>query len=117
MISYFDTSALVPLIVAESGSSAARELWDEASRVTSVRLVYPEARAALAQARREGRLTTRQLRSAVRALHDLYVQLDVVEIDEVLAHHAGELAEALGLRGYDAVHLAAAQRLDDVELV
>lgn len=117
MIVYFDTSALVPLIVAESGSRVARELWDGASRVTSVRLVYPEARAALAQARRDGRLAARQLRSSVRALDDHCLQLDVVEVDDVLAHHAGELAEAHGLRGYDAVHLAAAQRLDDPDLV
>jgi uncharacterized protein len=117
VIAYFDTSALVPLIVAELGSAAARELWDGASRVASVRLVYPEARAALAQARREGRLTARQLRPAVRALNDLYRQLDVVEVDETLAYHAGDLAEAHALRGYDAVHLAAAHWLEDADLV
>lgn len=117
MIVYFDTSALVPLLVNEPGSPAARELWDSASRVASVRLVYPEARAALAQAQRTGRLTVRQLRSAVRALDDHYEQLDLVELDETLARHAGDLAETHRLRGYDAVHLAAAQRLEDDELV
>jgi len=117
VIVYFDTSALVPLLVFEPGSPAARELWDEASRVASVRLVYPEARAALAQARRSGRVTPRQLRSAVRALDDRYEQLDLVELDGTLAHRAGDLAETHGLRGYDAVHLAAAHRLDDHELV
>jgi predicted nucleic acid-binding protein len=79
--------------------------------------VYPEARAALAQARREGRIAARQLRPAVRALDGFYLQLDVVEVDEALAHDAGELADAHALRGYDAVHLAAAQRLEDAELV
>jgi predicted nucleic acid-binding protein len=117
VIVYFDTSALVPLLVVEPGSPTARQLWDEASRVASVRLVYPEARAALAQARRYGRVTARQLRSAVRALEDHYEQLDLVELDETLAHHAGDLAETHELRGYDAVHLAAAHRLDDPELV
>jgi uncharacterized protein len=117
VIVYFDTSALVPLLVLEPGSPAARELWDEAPRVASVRLVYPEARAALAQARRTARVTSRQLRSAVRALDDHYEQLDLVELDETLAHQAGDLAETHGLRGYDAVHLAAARRLDDHELV
>jgi uncharacterized protein len=116
-MAYFDTSALVPLIVAEPGSPVARDLWDSASRVESVCLVYPEARAALSQAGRNGRLTVRQLRSAVRALDDHYLQLDVVEVDEGLARHAGDLAETHDLRGYDAVHLAAAHRLDDAELV
>jgi predicted nucleic acid-binding protein len=116
VIVYFDTSALVPLLVVEAGSRAARELWDRASRVVSIRLLYP-ARAALAQAQRNGRLTARQLRSAVRGLEDHYGQLDLVELDETLAKDAGELAEAHALRGYDAVHLAAARRLDDAELV
>ena len=71
MISYFDTSALVPLIIAESGSATARELWDGASRVASVRLIYPETRAALAQAHRVRRLTSRRLRTAVTALDAL----------------------------------------------
>jgi len=117
VIAYFDTSAVVPLLGAEPGSAAARELWDRASRVASVRLVYPEARAALAQAQRSGRLTAGQLRAAVRALEDRYEQLDLVELDETLAQHAGELAETYGLRGYDAVHLAAAARLSGDELV
>jgi predicted nucleic acid-binding protein len=117
VIVYFDTTALVPLLVVEVGSRAARDLWDRASRVASVRLLYPEARAALAQAHRNGRLTARQLRSAVRGLEDHYEQLDLVELDETLAQDAGHLAEIHGLRGCDAVHLAAARRLDDADLV
>jgi len=117
VIVYFDTSALGPLLVVEAGSRPAPELWDGASRAASVRLLYPEARAALAQAQRTGRLSARQLRSAVRGLDDLYRQLDLVELDETLAEDAGDLAETHGLRGYDAVHLAAARRLDDAELV
>jgi uncharacterized protein len=117
VIAYFDTSALVPLLIAESGSAAARQLWDGATRVASVRLIYPEARAALAQARRAGRLTARQLRTAVRSFDDHYAQLDLVEVSEPLAYQAGELAEQHELRGYDAVHLAAALLIDDPDLV
>ena len=65
MIAYFDTSAVVPLLIAEPGSARATSLWDGADRVVSVRLLYPETRAALAQAERLGRLTARQLRGAV----------------------------------------------------
>lgn len=50
-------------------------------------------------------------------LNERYDQLDLVEIDGELARRAGELAEAHALRGYDAVHLAAAVRLRDPELV
>lgn len=40
-----------------------------------------------------------------------------IGVDERLAAHAGELAENLGLRGYDAVHLATALELGDEEVV
>jgi predicted nucleic acid-binding protein len=117
VIAYFDTSAVVPLIVVEAGSARAAALWDGADRVVSARLVYPEGRAALAQAHRLGRLTARQLRAAVGQLDARCVELDVVEVDDGLARRAGHLAETHGLRGYDAVHLAAADRLRDPDLV
>lgn len=117
MIAYFDTSAVVPLLVVEPGSARAASLWDGADRAVSVRLVYPEGRAALAQARRLGRLTARELRAAVTELDSKYEEFDLVEVDNELARGAGHLAEAHGLRGYDAVHLAAANRVRDSDLV
>jgi len=117
VIAYFDTSAVVPLLVAEAGSARAALLWDEADRAVSIRLVYPEGRAALAQAQRLGRLSVRQLRAAVHELDARYQQLDLVELDDVLVRRAGHLAELHGLRGYDAVHLAAADRIRHPDLV
>jgi uncharacterized protein len=117
VIAYFDASAVVPLLVVEAGSARAAALWDGADRVVSARLVYPQGRAALAQAQRLGRLTARQLRAAVAAFDSKYEEFDLVEVDDLLARHAGQLAEAHGLRGYDAVHLAAAHRVRDPDLV
>ena len=42
---------------------------------------------------------------------------DLVEVDHALAVRAGELAEVRRLRGYDAVHLAAAERVRDPDVV
>jgi len=117
VIAYFDTSAVIPLIVEEDGSERAGRLWDAADRVVSVRLVYPQARAALAAARRARRLTESALRRATTDLETVVGQLDIVELSEGLARRAGELAELQGLRGYDAVHLAAAETVADAELV
>ncbi len=117
MIAYFDTSAVVPLLIAEPGSARAASLWDSADRVVSVRLVYPEARAALAQAERLGRLTARHLRDAVVEFDSLFAEIDLVEVDDALGRRAGELAEVRRLRGYDAVHLAAAARIRDPDVV
>ncbi len=117
MIAYFDTSAIIPLLIVEPGTETARTMWAAADRAVSVRLVYPETRAALTQAQRLGRLSRRQHRSAVEAFEHLFEQIDLVELDDVLARRAGDLAEAHGLRGYDSVHLAAALRVADAELV
>jgi predicted nucleic acid-binding protein len=117
VIAYFDTSAVMPLLISEAGSARAASLWNGADRVVSVRLIYPETRASLAQAERLGRLTARHLRVAVTEFDILFEELDLVEVDDALARRAGELAEARQLRGYDAVHLAAADRVRDPNVV
>ncbi|HZP28461.1 MAG TPA: type II toxin-antitoxin system VapC family toxin [Acidimicrobiia bacterium] len=117
MIAYFDTSAVVPLLVEEPGSNRAAAVWDEADRVTSARLLYPEARAALAQARRQDRLDAPGLRAAVDGLERLVGLLDMIEITETLARRAGELAVSHSLRGYDAIPVATAELLHDPNLV
>ncbi len=117
MIVYFDTSAFIPLIIGEQSSDSRERLWNEATRTVSVRLLYAEARAALAQAQRLGRLTRAGLASAVALLDDLSLQVDHVEITDRLVRTAGDLAEQQQLRGYDAVHLAAAQTIADADTV
>jgi uncharacterized protein len=117
LIVYFDTSALVPIVIDEDTSTAATRLWDEADRVISSRLVYAEARAALGLACRIGRLDETRLRSAVRGLEDLVSHLDVVEVTDQVVRRAGTLVESLSLRGYDAIHVASAELLDDADLV
>lgn len=117
MIAYFDTSALIPLLIEEPASVVAGRLWDAAARAVSVRLVYPEARAVLARAARLGRISPAGSRAAVSGLEELDRQLYHIEVTALLAARAGHIAEALALRGYDAVHLAAAESVADGELV
>ncbi len=116
MIAYFDTSALIPLVVGEPASSTCARLWNEATRVVSTRLVYPEARAALAQAQRMNRLTAVELEHAVVELDSIALEISYIEVSAELAASAGDLAQAHGLRGYDAVHLASAVLVNDEEL-
>lgn len=108
MITYVDTSSLVKLVIDEEGSDQAALLWDGADVVASVALIVVEARAALAAAARNRRLTLDQARRAKRELSKLVAELHVIEVTEELIESAAQLAEAEALRGYDAVHLAAA---------
>jgi uncharacterized protein len=108
VITYVDTSTLIKLLIDEVGSTEAGRIWDEPDVLVSARIGHVEARAALAAAQRQGRISADVFRHAVDGLEVLWSQLSVVEIDEVLMRLAGDLAASHSLRGYDAVHLAAA---------
>ena len=105
------------LVVVEDGSELAAELWGSSYPAASSILAYPEGRAALAAARRLDRLGEEEHREALAVFEDLYAELVTVGVDRELAIRAGGHAETLGLRGYDAVHLATALELGDEEIV
>lgn len=109
MITYVDTSTLLKLIIDEDGSDRAALIWGAADALTSVSLVFVEARAALAAASRAGRLTVDQHETATVELASLVEDLHIVEFSGALVVDAADLAEAEALRAYDAVHLAAAR--------
>jgi predicted nucleic acid-binding protein len=110
-IVYFDSSALVKLVVEEDGSDVAAVLWDGADAVMSSGLAYPEVRAALAAARRDGRISARSLRTAKQEWEGFWGALVIVESRRSVLVDAGGVAERYRLRGYDAVHLASARTI------
>ncbi len=112
MITYVDTSSLLKLVIEEAGSDQAEVVWDAADALASVSLIVVEARAALAAAARSGRLSTNQHKQAKAELSGLTGNLHLVEVTDDLITRAAEIAEDDALRGYDAVHLAAALHLE-----
>lgn len=117
MIGYLDTSAFVPLLIAEPGTEPCLRFWREADDVVTSRLTYVETGAALAQAVRSGRLTERARRRGMGKLDELWAEFGVVEFDHLLACRAVELAHQCALRGYDAVHCASAEQLAEDDVV
>jgi predicted nucleic acid-binding protein len=108
VIGYFDSSALVKLVVEEDGSDEAAALWDGADVVLSSRVAHAEVRAALAAARRAGRLTDRQFADAKELWAVLWSALRVVGVSADLGRLSGDLAEEHALSGFVAIHLASA---------
>jgi hypothetical protein len=108
-IGYFDASALVKLLVDEPGSDLAARVWDESDAVATSRLSYPEVAAALAAAKRAGRLTAAGARRARRDWDAYWAGCRVVELTSDVAVTAAALAGAQVLGGADAVHLASAR--------
>ena len=85
--------------------------------IVSSRLLYVKTAAALARARRMGWLTDEAHTESVALLDRLWSDIDLTEVDEVVVTQAARLAGELGLRGYDAVHCASAEQLDDDHVV
>lgn len=117
MIAYFDASAFLKLVIDEAGSADALETWRRAQSRVSSQLLYPEARAGLARARRMNRLDTSDARAARQGIEDFLDEADLVGVTSDLAQRAGDLAEEHGLRAYDAVHLASAEAIGDASTV
>lgn len=111
MILYLDTSSLMKLFVQEEGSRLVEALV-EGSQGAAISLVgYAEARAALARASREARITPVEHRRAVRRLEEAWADFIVIAVHEPLIRLAGALAEKHFLRGFDSIHLASALSL------
>jgi predicted nucleic acid-binding protein len=114
---YFDSSALVKLILDEDGSEEARALWDGASVRVASRIAHPEVRAALAATHRNHDLSDDDLATVETTWSRFWVALRAVELTDIVESQAGDLAGAHALSGADAVHLASALTVDDPDLV
>ena len=109
MILYFDTSALIKLYVDEEHSETVQTAASRADALATHELAYPETRAALARLRRENRLSEDTFAEIKGTFIADWPRFARVQALEPLLLRAGELAELLALRGYDSVHLAAAE--------
>lgn len=117
MIAYFDTSAVVPILVEEPTTPTSRRIWRDADRLVSTRLTYVEVTAALAMAERQGRVSVGEHDQVWTNFLELWTVVDVVEVSEGITTSAASLARPHALRGYSAVHCATALAVYDVELV
>ena len=105
MILYMDTSSLVKLYVDEVHSEAVHRWVQIADVFATSRVTYPETLAALARRRREGDLDETGFQRVTDAFRMQWLHFAIVNLNEMAA---GELAIAHALRGFDAIHLAAA---------
>jgi len=111
---YFDTSALVKLYIFETGSRWTKHIYDTYDDEIAMALIgVTEAAAALARRTRLGELPPRHQQFLYnRLLGDSKTRFNLFAVDEALAYLAAELTQRYPLRGYDAVHLASALKLN-----
>ena len=113
-IYFFDSSGLVKRYIAETGSAWVQALTDSLSgnSIHVARVTGAEVVSAIARRQRRGATTAADAAAALVAFRAdfqrAYFPLDVTAATALLAM---DLAERHGLRGYDAVQLAAALEL------
>ena len=116
MSGYFlDSSAAVKRYVRETGTSWVIGLFrhKSANLFYVARITAAEVASALARRRRDGSLTAKQATQAKnRFIRDFQRRFFKTEIDAQIIEKAMELAEKHFLRGYDAVQLAAALKVE-----
>ena len=109
MIVYFDTSALVKRYVGESGSPAVRALFEEENAILgSVLLTQVEMAAAFQKAIRLGNASQSLLAEIWQDFLEDWRSFTRIQVNESLVERASQASFAHQLRGYDALHLAAA---------
>lgn len=114
MIVYFDTSALVKAYVAERGSALVQTLIaDPDIQPGSLFILEVEMAAALHKAARLFRLDEAALNEAWQVFLADWSAFARIEVAEALVKQASQLAFKYSLRGYDALHLAAALAWQD----
>lgn len=113
---YFDSSALVKLVLHEAGSDIAAALWNGCDVALSSRLAHPEVCAALAAAGRAHVVTESDASAAAADWERFWASMRPVELSANVERAAGKLAAAHRLRGADAVHLANALELGSADV-
>ncbi len=108
MILYLDASALVKRYVKEFGSAVVNEAIDRAAIVGTAMISRAETAAALAKAVRLGVLKRPAALASLQSFRKDWLDLVRIQLAENLMSQADALAWDHALRGYDAVHLAAA---------
>lgn len=108
---YFDSSGIVKRFVSETGSAWTINLFkpSDGNRIYIARLTPVEVISAIIRRKNTGSLSKAQADNAMRRFErSLTGRYVFVEIRAVIADEAMRVAKVHGLRGYDAVQLAAA---------
>jgi predicted nucleic acid-binding protein len=108
MILYLDSSALVKRYIREAGSTEVEGLIARADAVGIGLVTRAEVSAALARAARLGWVQRGDAEAALLVFRAQWPRLARLQLTEPLLARADALAWDYGLRGYDAIHLAAA---------
>lgn len=108
MVRFWDTSALVPLVVAERGTALAERLLRDDPAVVVWTLTRVELLSALARRRREEPAAAKRLLRAKREIVAAWPRWSEVTAVEVVRRHAERVVDTHAIRAADALQIGAA---------
>lgn len=114
MILYLDASALVKEYVQERGADDVAAIVARAATIGTALISRAEVAAALGKAVRMRVVAREEGFAVLQAFRDEWFDLVRIDVTDALVARADEFAWQFGLRGYDAVHLAAASTWQDI---
>jgi predicted nucleic acid-binding protein len=109
---YCDTSALMKLYVQEPQTDFMQRLCANSDTVVISDITWVEMRSALALRVRTNQTSKVEAESALAKLRAEWLTYQALSLDASLFELAGDHTEAFGLRAYDSVQLASAQRFN-----
>jgi predicted nucleic acid-binding protein len=113
MILYLDASALVKEYVQERGSDEVAEIVARATTIGTALISRAEVAAALGRAVRMRVVEREEGFANLTEFREAWFDLVRIDVTDELVARADEFAWHFDLRGYDAVHLAAASSWQD----
>ena len=111
---YLDSSALVKRYISEAGSEDVRQWIAGADFVATSIITLAEMNAAFARGVRMKSISQITGDKAMRLLQTHWPGYIKMPASEKCIHRAAELAWRLGIRGYDAVHVASAELWQEI---
>jgi predicted nucleic acid-binding protein len=111
VILFCDTSALMKLFIQEQHSDVMCNASQASALIVVSQVTWVEMCAALALKRRTRQIEAPQADRALQELRVEWASYNALGVDSSLVRAAGELALNFGLRAYDSVQLASAQRV------
>lgn len=111
MILFFDTSALMKAYAKEEHSEQVRALMKAATSSFVSLIAWAEMCAAFGLKERTQQITSTEVAAGLERLNKEWDSFGQIGVDSELMINAGKLALRFGLRAYDSVQLASAQRV------
>lgn len=107
-MNFWDSSALLPLLIEEKSTTQILDLWEESQEIISWTMTPVEVVSAICRLFRERKLTAEEIETTLLHWEELREEINYIREIEVVKQRAIRLLRLHSLKAADALQLAAA---------